>query len=98
MEGYSMENNENIIIFTDDDGNDLELEHLDTIELDAKVYIVCVPAPTEEEEEIEEVIIFEAMKDAAGEDGFVQVDDDGVLENVYHEFINRNEDMFDFED
>ena len=92
-----MENNENIIIFTDDDGNDLELEHLDTVELDGKLYIVCVPAPNGEEE-IEEVIIFEAMKDDNGEDGFVQVDDDVVLENVYQEFKDRNEDMFDFED
>ena len=89
--------NENIIVFTDDNGIDLEFELLDTMEMDGKVYIVCVPAEPEDEE-IEEVIIFEAIKDENGEDGFVQLGDDDTLENVYQEFKERNSDMFDFED
>ena len=92
-----MENNENLVKFIDDDGNELEFEHLDTVELDGKGYIVCVPVP-DGDEEIEEVIIFEAIKDENGADGFVQLDDENVLDDVYAEFKSRNEDMFDFED
>ena len=91
------ENNENLVIFTDDEGNELEFEHLDTISVNKKVYIVCVPF-IEEAEEIEEVMIFEARKDAEDEDCFVPIEDEAVLEAVYVEFKERNSDMFDFED
>jgi len=95
-----MENHENYVIFTDDDGNDMEFEHLDTINADKKIYIVCVPVPAEDqsEEEIEEVIIFEALKDDEGVDYFEQVEDELILESVYAEFQERNQDLFDFED
>ena len=92
-----LENNENLVIFTDDEGNDLEFEHLDTVSVDKKIYIVCVPM-AEEAEEIEEVIIFEAIKDENEEDMFLQVEDEDVLENVFVEFKERNSDLFDFED
>ena len=92
-----MSENENIVTFTDDDGNDVEFEHLDTVKVDEKIYVVCVPV-IEQEDEIEEVIIFEAIRDESGEDCFVQVEDEDILENVYTEFKERNEDMFDFED
>ena len=91
------ENNENFVTFTDDDGVEVEFEHLDTVEVSGKVYVVCVPVP-DGEEEVEEVIIFEAMKDENDADGFVQVEDENVLEAVYVEFKERNADMFDFED
>ena len=94
-----MENQENYVVFTDDDGNDMEFEHLDTITVDKKIYIVCVPAPTgENDEEIEEVMIFEALKDDEGLDYFEQVENEDVLERVYSEFQERNEDLFEFED
>jgi len=92
-----MENQENFVTFTDDDGNELNFEHLDTVKVDEKVYVVCVPA-TDEEDEVEEVIILEAVKDENGEDCFLQIEDDNVLEEVYTEFKERNADMFDFED
>ena len=93
-----MENNENLVTFTDDSGNDLNFEHLDTVKVGEKVYVVCVPVPENDDEEVEEVIIFEAAKDENDADCFVQVEDDGVLEEVYAEFKERNADMFDFED
>ena len=91
------ENNENLVIFTDDEGNELQFEHLDTISVNKKVYIVCVPF-ADEIEEIEEVLIFEARKDDAGEDCFVPIEDEDIMEAVYVEFKERNADMFDFED
>jgi len=98
-----MENNENFVIFTDDDGNELEFEHLDTVKVGEKLYLVCVPAldetaEIEDEDEIEEIIIFEARKDENDGDCFIQVDDEAVLEDVYREFKDRNADLFDFED
>jgi len=91
------EHNENIAIFTDDDGNDVELEHLDTIKMNEKVYIVCVPV-LDEDVEVEEIIILEAMKDENGGDCFLQIEDDDVLDEVCAEFKERNSDLFDFED
>ena len=91
------ENNENIEMFTDDEGNEVKFEHLDTLEIEDRVFVVCVPVP-EGEEEIEEVIIFEAIKDDEDEDCFLQVEDESILETVYDAFKERNSEYFDFED
>ena len=93
-----LENNEHLVTFTDDDGNEVNLEHLDTLTVDEKAYIVCVPFVDDDNEEVEEVIIFAAIKDDNDEDCFVQEEDEDILEAVYQEFKERNADMFDFED
>ena len=44
----------NFITVTDDDGNEFELEHLDTIEFNGNTYLAFFPAVSEDAEEDEE--------------------------------------------
>ena len=44
----------NFITVTDEDGNEFELEHLDTLELNGQTYLAFFPAVQEGEEEKEE--------------------------------------------
>ena len=46
---------DNIVVLTDDEGQDIEFEWLDTIEMGEDQYIVLLPA---DDEEAEEVVIF----------------------------------------
>ena len=92
-----MEENEFLIDLYDEDGNKTVFEHLDTIKLNDKEYIICIPYD-ESQEDVNEIVIMEVCKDEKGEDALRQVDDMTVLNSVYTEFRARNEDKFEFTD
>ena len=93
MEGQ----NDNFVTLIDDEGKELKFEHLDTLEFDDRTYVVCVPADVPDDE-IEEVMIFEASTDENGEECLIQLEDEEILESVYQLFKENNTDIFDFED
>ena len=87
-----VEEDDNIIILTDEDGNDVEFELLDLIKYSEKDYAVLIPA----DEDTDEVIIFEVI-DADKEDNtFIEVEDDSLAEAVFQLFCTKNADRFDF--
>ena len=45
-----MSENEDIIVLYDEDGNEENYEHIDTIEFNGESYVVLTPAPEEDEE------------------------------------------------
>lgn len=47
----------NIILLTDDEGNEIEFEHIDTIELNEEIYMAFIPANLPVEEDAEVVIL-----------------------------------------
>ena len=76
------------ITVTDDDGNEIELEHLDTVEFGGKVYMSFLPADMDEDDEDFGMVILRVT--AEGDDEiFVTVDDEDELESVYAVFIER---------
>ncbi|MBR2499468.1 MAG: DUF1292 domain-containing protein [Clostridia bacterium] len=88
----------NIVTLLDGDGNPHEFEHLDTFELNGETYALFVPAPENEDDEIEEVIIFSVREDENGEDAFFLIEDEAELDMVFEEFKRRAEEDFNFVD
>lgn len=85
----------NFVSLTDEDGNEIELEHLDTIEYNGSVYMAFFPAeeadedgqaPHAEEEDEGGLIILKVVE-VDGEEQLATLDDAAELEAVYQQFI-----------
>ena len=87
-EEFDGEENENYITLTDDDGNDISFEVLDTIEYKERLFAVLLPF----EDEDDEVVILEVIPGESPEfDDFITVDDEALLNEVFVEFQKRGE-------
>lgn len=76
------------ISVTDDEGNEFELEHLDTIEMEDRMYMAFLPADMDEEDDDYGMVILQAIEEQ-GEQILATVDDETVLESVYSKFIEQ---------
>jgi len=71
------------VVLIDENGEETEFEHLDTIEYNGNEYVVLLPVEqTEEENDAEEVVILRIEQGEDGEDSFVTVEDDEELDAV----------------
>jgi uncharacterized protein YrzB (UPF0473 family) len=76
------------ITLTDDDGNEFELEHLDTIEYKGTLYMAFLPADMDENDEDYGMIILKVLEEN-GEEILATVDDDKEMEGVYNAFMEQ---------
>ncbi|HIY73382.1 DUF1292 domain-containing protein [Intestinimonas butyriciproducens] len=84
----------NFVSLTDEEGNEIELEHLDTIEYNGAVYMAFFPAeeadeegqPPKEEDEEAGLIILKVVE-IDGEEQLATLDDEAELEAVYQQFM-----------
>ena len=74
------------ISVTDDDGNEFELEHLDTIEYGEDLYMAFLPADMDEDDENYGMVILKVIQEN-GEEILATVDDDREMEAVYNKFL-----------
>ena len=81
----------NFITVTDEEGNEFELEHLDTMELNGITYLAFFPAVTEEEQEQDEDLglIFMKVIRENGEELLSTLDSDEEAEMVYNAFMEE---------
>lgn len=79
-----------IITLTDEDGNDYEFEHVDTLEHNDEVYMAFIPADVGDDVEEVDFIIMKVVEND-GEDDLVTIEDDSELEEVYAMFMKRIE-------
>lgn len=84
-------NDENLIILSDDEGNQSVFELLDTIEYGEEYYIVLYPL---EEEESTEVIILKVRMDENDEEIYDSIEDDALISTLFDIFKERNADLF----
>lgn len=85
---------DNRIILNDEDGNEIEFEFLDVVEVDGSEYVVLLPV---EEAEKGEVVIFRI--EGEGEDeNYVSLDSEEEAEKVFAAFREKTKDDFDFAD
>lgn len=87
----------NFITVTDEDDNEIELEHLDTLEWNGTTYLSFFPTVPEDEEVPEEelgLIILKVIEEN-GEEILSTLEDDEELEAVYEQFM---ENLYDEED
>lgn len=82
-----MEDNDNIIVLTDDEGNELECEYLDTVNYKDKNYVVLYPLEQNEDEDDGDVIIFELVEGEDGSEEYVTVEDEDLLDEVFEEYM-----------
>lgn len=89
----SEEYGSDFITITDEDGNEFELEHLDTLEYNGQTYMAFFPAvedgkPTEEVDLDEEYgLVILKVVDVDGEEQLSTLDDDEELDRVYQQFM-----------
>ncbi len=89
----------NIVSMTDEDGNDVEFEFIDLIELDGEEYVVLLPTEEDDSDEDGEVVILKLEKtDSEDEESYVSVEDEAVLNRVFEIFKEKFKDEFTFTD
>ena len=76
------------ITLMDDDGKEIELEHLDTAEVDGELYMAFLPADIDEGDEDYGLVILKVIVED-NEEILTTVDDENVLSCVYEHFIER---------
>ena len=92
-----MEENRKILPFTDDEGNTVELELVDSFELDEKQYAVLVEPEVEDSDEDEGLVyIMEIQSDSDDEMILVEIEDESIMEKAFEMFKQRCEEDFDF--
>lgn len=84
----SEEYGNDFISVTDEDGVEMELEHLDTIEIGDQVYMAFLPVGMDEDDDDYGMILLRVLEED-GEEILATIDDDAETEKVYNEFITR---------
>lgn len=99
-ENYEGEDLDNIVQLYDEDGNEVNFEFLDLVELDDEQYVVLLPITEEGEEEEGEVVILKLEDSEEDEDkeSYVSIDDEEILNKVFEIFKEKFKDDFDFVD
>lgn len=90
----------NFVTVTDDEGHEIELEHLDTLEVNGATYMAFFPAQfaDAEEEPVDDeeygLIILKVIREN-GEELLSTIDDEEELQSVYEQFMEY---LFDEEE
>ncbi len=90
----AMEEQEGIITLTNENGEEVEYQLIDSITYENAEYVVLLPV----DEEDCEVVILAVEADDDEMENYVAVDDEEILEGVYEIFKERFADQLDFED
>lgn len=91
------EERDDVVVLTDEDGNEHEFEVVDYFEVDDKEYAVLLPADDEQEEE-EEALIFRVEEDQDGNEVLVEIEDDDEWERVASAWEEMVADEDEYED
>ena len=83
------------ITIVDDDGQEFELEVLDSMDYNGESYVAFLPANMDESDPDYGIIILRSVLDENGEELFESIDDDDELQDVYEHFSRI---LFDDED
>ena len=90
---------DNILLLSDEDGNDVQFEFLDLIDYDEEEYVVLLPVEEASEDEIGEVVILKVEPtESEEEESYVGVEDEEILNNVFEIFKEKFKDEFNYVD
>lgn len=89
---------DNIIVLNDENGEEVQFEFLDLIELDEEEYVVLLPVEEDEDAEGEVVILKVEDTENEEEESYVSVDDEEILNKVFEIFKEKFKDEFNFVD
>ena len=89
------EEEEGVLLLTDENGEETAFEYLDCIEYEGKEYLVLMPMADEDEGE---VVILEVEPVDEEMENYLAVEDETILEAVYAIFKDHYKDLLTFED
>ncbi len=90
-----MNEEKNIIVLSDEEGNKLKFEMLDSIEFEGEEYVIFLPA---DDEESEEVLILKTEKENGEIAAYVALEDEKIYDNVFRIFKQKYREEFNFID
>lgn len=90
----SEEYGNDFVTIIDDEGNEFELELLDTIDYNGESFAAFLPTDMEEDDPDYGLIILSVVNDENGDELFESIDDDDKLQQVYEMFMT----VFEAED
>ena len=96
MENEAMLNEEevSILTLTDENGNEVNFEYLDSVEYNGVEYLVLAPEGDEEGE----TVILEVQPVDEENENYIGVEDEAVLDAVFGIFKDRYKDILQFEE
>ena len=86
----SEEYGNDFVTLIDEDGNEVEFEHIDTVEYNGVTYLAFIPAELSVEEDAE-VVIMQVVTDENGEELLEGVEDDDIADAVFNIVMERAE-------
>ena len=86
----SEEYGNDFVTLIDEDGNEVEFEHIDTVEYEGVTYLAFIPAELSVEEDAE-VVIMQVVTDENGEELLEGVEDDDIADAVFNVVMERAE-------
>ena len=89
-----LQEEDNIITFVDENGEELTFEYMDCIEYAGKEYLALLPV----EEDNNEVVILEIEPVDEENENYIAVEDEATLDAVYAIFKDHYKDILTFED
>lgn len=90
----SEEYGNDFVVLTDEDGNEEEFEHLDTMEYEGETYMAFIPAEMSALDEAE-LVILKLVNEGDDDEMLESIDDEALLEEVYGMFLERLQDQDD---
>ena len=96
MENETLMNEEevSILTLTDENGNEVNFEYLDSVEYNGVEYLVLAP----EGDEDGETVILEVQPVDEENENYIGVEDEAVLDAVFGIFKDRYKDILQFEE
>lgn len=93
----SEEYGNNFVVLTDENGKEVELEHLDTVEYNGQTYMAFIPAEMELDDAYE-LLIMKVELEENGEETLVTLDDEDEEAEMFQIFSERLEETFEDEE
>lgn len=88
------EEDNGVLILTDEDGQDISFEYLDSVDYQGKEYLVLMPSDEAETQ----IVILEVEPVDEENENYLSVNDEAILDAVYDIFKERYKDVLTFED
>jgi uncharacterized protein YrzB (UPF0473 family) len=98
MVDENMDDESNIVVLNDEDGNEIKFEFLDLIEYESEEYVVLLPVDDDGENDDGEVVILKLEDSDTDEESYVSVDNEETLTAVFEIFKDKFKDEFNFTD
>ena len=88
------EEEEGVLLLTDENGDEVAFEYLDCIEYEGKEYLVLMPMDEEEGE----VVILEVEPVDEENENYLAIEDEALLNTIFEIFKEKFKDQLVFED